>query len=92
MIPLRFSLAINEVSSDVKLSAFSDEELGRVSFSLKLTPLTAASSDDILAGVWDLEAEAEEHLDDGEEFKCSMGISSLLTTLGLESRDLGVFE
>lgn len=52
-----------------------------------LSPLL--ESVDSLDGVWDLEAGLEEHLDEGDEFRFSKGISSLLT-LGLPSLDLGV--
>lgn len=44
-----------------------------------------------LEGVCDREAEFDEHLDEGEEFKFSNGISSLLAR-GLESLDFGVPE
>lgn len=54
-----------------------------------LNPLL--ESVDNLDGVCDLDAAFEEHRDDGDEFKFSNGISSLLTR-GLESRDFGVPE
>lgn len=44
-----------------------------------------------LEGVCDREAEFDEHLDEGEEFKFSNGISSLLAR-GLDSLDFGVPE
>lgn len=42
-------------------------------------------------GVCDREAEFDEHLEEGEEFRFSNGISSLLTR-GLDSLDFGVPE
>lgn len=83
---------MNDVSSEceVEISAFSNDELGWESL-VKTIPL-AVDSSAILDGVCDLDAEFEEHLDDGDEFKFSIGISSLLTTLGLASLDLGVFD
>lgn len=93
MIPFRFSLAMNEVSSefDVELSAFSDDELGRASL-ITTGPLTVESIVRILDGVWDLDAEFDEHRDEGEELRFSSGISSLVITRGLESLDFGVFD
>lgn len=44
-----------------------------------------------LDGVCDRDAAVDEHRDDGDEFKFSSGISSLLTR-GLISRDFGVPE
>lgn len=57
-----------------------------------LNPLLDSVVSCDLDGVWDLEAAFDEHRDEGDEFMFSSGISSLLLTRGLESRDFGVPE
>lgn len=74
---------MNEVSSECDAS-----NTGSASFAM-LRPLL--ESVESLDGVCDREGAADEHLEDPAEFKCSRGISSLLTR-GLESRDFGVPE
>lgn len=61
---------------------------GNASFAT-LSPLL--ESVESLDGVCDLDGALDEHRDDGDEFKFSKGISSLLAR-GLESLDLGVPE
>jgi hypothetical protein len=80
---------MNEVSSD-ELSTAASSPFGTGTASLAITrPLL--ESVDSREGVCDRDATFEEHLDEGDEFKFSSGISSLLTR-GLESRDFGVPE
>lgn len=78
---------MKDVSSECPVAS-SPLTSGATSFAM-LNPLLESVVS--LEGVCDREAEFDEHLDDGDEFRCSSGISSLLTR-GLESLDFGVPE
>lgn len=78
---------MNEVSTECPTETSPLTACEGVSFG-KLKPLLESVPN--LDGVCDREAAFEEHLDDGDEFIFSRGISSLLR--GLPSRDFGVLE
>lgn len=78
---------MNEVSSECPTDTSPLTACEGASFG-KLKPLLESVPN--LDGVCDREAALEEQRDDGDEFKCSKGISSLLR--GLPSRDFGVLE